>query len=123
MEATERNKFCQEDHRSKRTDARDAEQMNGVGTIRRLFGQGTDLFCGVSDHLSKILQLLDERLECLRAAGGLHGDLIQPYNKSFRPVLCAGLLWEWNAVETKQSFDLVLAPGLLLDQAVTCANE
>ena len=81
-EATECYEFCQEDHRSKCTDARDGEQMNGVRAIRGLFGKGTDLFCRFSDHLSEIFQLLDESFECLSAAGGLHGELIEPEHES-----------------------------------------
>lgn len=57
--------------------------MNGVGAIGWLFGKGPDLFSGVSDHQSKILQLLDECLESMSAAGGLHGELFHPRYKSF----------------------------------------
>ena len=44
-EATERHEFCQKDHRSKCTDARDGDQENSVGAIGWFVRQGTDLLC------------------------------------------------------------------------------
>jgi hypothetical protein len=82
-ETTECDKFSQEDHGSQCTDTRDGEQRNGVRAIRRFFGKGMDLFSGVSDHQSKILQLLGKYLESTSAAGRLHGELFYPRYKSF----------------------------------------